>query len=84
MVEAGIYHGDILVVDRSLKPSHRDIVVAIVNGERSLKRLLIEQGRPRLAFENKEFPAYPIYENAEIDIWGVVRCNIHWLRERRS
>jgi DNA polymerase V len=78
MKDAGIFHGDILVVDRSLTAVHGSIVVAIVNGERSLKRLLLDP-RPRLVFENHEFPAYPLEEAAEVEIWGVVRCNIHWL-----
>lgn len=41
MRDAGNYDKDILVVDRSLQPRHGDVVVAIVNGERALKRLLI-------------------------------------------
>lgn len=81
MIDAGIFDGDLLVVDRSLKPRHRDIVVAIVHGERSLKRLLLDGDRPRLAFENKSFPAYSLPEMAEVEIWGVARCNVHWLRE---
>ena len=39
MVDAGIFDGDIVVVDRSLEPRHGDVVVAVVDGERSLKRL---------------------------------------------
>ena len=83
MHDAGIYHDDILVVDRSLTPIHGDVVVAIVNGERSLKRLALDGPRPRLIFENKDFPAYPLPEEGDVEIWGVVRCNIHWLRGRR-
>ena len=83
MQDAGIYHDDILVVDRSLTPRHGDVVVAIVNGERSLKRLHLDGPRPRLAFENAEFPAYPLPEEGDVEVWGVVRCNVHWLRDRR-
>lgn len=81
MVDAGIYHGDLLVVDRSLTARHRDIVVATVHGERSLKRLLLDRGRPRLAFENRSLPAYDLPEIAEVEIWGVATFNVHWLRE---
>ena len=80
MVSAGIHHGDLLVVDRSLTPIHGDVVVAIVNGERSLKRLLLNGARPRLVFENPELPAYPLPDAGDVEIWGVARCNIHWLR----
>lgn len=83
MRDAGIFHGDLLIVDRSLVPRHGDVVVATVNGERSLKRLWLDGPRPRLAFENAEFPAYPVPEEAEVDVWGVVRCNVHWLAGRR-
>ena len=84
MRDAGIFHGDILIVDRSLAARHGDVVVAIVNGERSLKRLHLDGPRPRLSFENADFPAsYAVPEEAEVEVWGVVRCNVHWLRDRR-
>lgn len=82
MIEAGIYDGDLLVVDRSLKPQHNDIVVAVVNGERSLKRLNLRGARPNLVCENKNFPEFLVPDGAEIEIWGVVRCNIHMLAQR--
>lgn len=47
---------DVLVVDRSLEPSNGDVVVAIVDGERSLKRLTLG-ARPQLAFANGRMPA---------------------------
>jgi DNA polymerase V len=84
MRDAGIYHDDILIVDRSLSPRHGDVVVAIVNGERSLKRLHLDGPRPRLAFENADFPdTYAVPDDAAVEVWGVVRCNVHWLRGRR-
>ena len=83
MRDAGIFHGDLLIVDRSLTPRHGDVVVAVVNGERSLKRLLLDGPQPRLALENADFPAFAVPEAAEVEIWGVVRCNVHWLRGRR-
>ncbi|WP_122523249.1 LexA family protein [Pannonibacter phragmitetus] len=82
MRDAGIYHGDVLVVDRSLKPIDGDVVVAIVLGELSLKRLRLDGGRPRLHFENCDMPQFELPEIAEVEIWGVVVCNIHWLRPR--
>ncbi|ACB97301.1 LexA family protein [Beijerinckia indica] len=81
MREAGIFHGDLLVVDRSLAPADGDIVVVIVNGERSLKRLQIRKGQLTLSFENKDYPeGLALHEGDEIEIWGVVRCSIHWHR----
>lgn len=83
MRDAGIFHGDLLIVDRSVKPCDGDIVVATVHGERSLKRLSLNGDRPRLSFENRDMPSYEIPELAEVEIWGVALSNIHWLRPRK-
>ncbi|MGI2036325.1 LexA family protein [Rhizobium panacihumi] len=83
MRDAGIFHGDLLVVDRSLTPMDGDIVVAIVHGERSLKRLSLHGGRARLLFENRDMPLFSLPEIAEVEIWGVATSNIHWLRDRK-
>ena len=84
MRDAGIFHGDLIVVDRSLSPVDGDIVVATVHGERSLKRLRMTGGRPRLMFENSDMPLFDLPEIAEVEIWGVALCNVHWLRPRRK
>ncbi len=84
MVDAGIYHGDLIVVDRSVTPVDGDVVVATVHGERSLKRLRLDGDRPRLLFENSDLPSFDVPEVAEVEIWGVALCNIHWLRTRKS
>ena len=70
MRDAGIFDGDLLIVDRSLTPKHGDVVVAFVDGERSVKRLLIEDGEPRLVFENRDWPVYPVPDMAEVEIWA--------------
>jgi DNA polymerase V len=59
------------VVDRSVRPVDGDIVVATVHGERSLKRLRMTGGRPRLMFENSEMPLFDLTEVAEVEIWGL-------------
>src|SRR3954463_7463173 len=71
MRDAGIFDGDLLIVDRSLTPKHGDVVVVFVEGERSVKRLLIEDGQPRLVFETRDWPAYPVPHMADVEIWGV-------------
>jgi len=80
MRDAGIYDKDLLVVDRSLAPRHGDVVVATDHRERSLKRLHLDGERPRLSFENRDMPAYDVPDIAEVEIWGVAKCNVHWLR----
>lgn len=83
MRDAGIFHGDLIVVDRSVTAVDGDIVVATVHGERSLKRLRMNGTRPRLLFENSDMPLFDLPEIAEVEIWGVAMCNVHWLRPRK-
>jgi DNA polymerase V len=79
MKNAGIHDGDILVVDRSVAPSHGKVVIASLNGELTVKRLWIEGKRVRLAAENDAYPSIDITEEADLRIWGVVTSAIHQL-----
>jgi DNA polymerase V len=72
MQGAEIFDGDILVVDRAIKPRHRHIVVAFVNGDRLVKRLHVRDGRCALLAENPAYPVLDIREGTELVIWGVV------------
>jgi DNA polymerase V len=75
---AGISDGDELVVDRSLTPADGNVVVAIIDGELTIKRLRLEHGRVRLAAENPDYEDVLIPEMSELTIWGVVtRCLHH-------
>ena len=56
MTGAGIYPGDILIVDRAITPRHGNIIIAVLNGEMTVKRLIRQYGTTYLAAEN---PAYP-------------------------
>ena len=76
MLEAGIHDGDIVVVDRSVKPKHGRVVVCAINGETSLK-LYETKPHLRLAFANRDMPTFPINEVADIEIWGVVTWSLH-------
>jgi len=74
MTEAGIFDGDLLVVDRSLKPRSGQIVVAVTDGEMVVKRLKRKAGRWWLipeAQDNSAFRATAMGEGSEI--WGVVK-----------
>ena len=72
MNRAGIHHEDKVVVDRSLTPQAGDIVVAVVNGEYTIKRLRYRQGQPELWPENPAYAPITFAEGAELEIWGVV------------
>lgn len=77
MINVGIYNGDLLIVDRSVEPRHRSIVVAVVNGEFTLKRLIKRNGRVFLSPENPECFEIEITEGMQFEIWGVALHNIH-------
>lgn len=72
MTGAGIHHGDLLVVDRALEPKSGAIVVAVINGELTVKRLQIEGEKIWLTPENTRYPALEITEGMDLVIWGVV------------
>jgi DNA polymerase V len=75
-----IHPEDRLIVDRSLEPRHRDVVVACMDGEMLVKRLIIEEGRHFLVAENLDYPAIELNGDREMIIWGVVTHSIHRLR----
>lgn len=78
MTGAGIDDGDELVVDRSLTPADGNVVVAIIDGELTIKRLRLGHHQVRLAAENPDYPDIVVPELAELSIWGVVtRCLHH-------
>lgn len=73
MIGAGIMDGDYLVVDRSIEPRSGQIVVAVCNGDMTVKRLhFLSPKRAVLRAENPDFPALEICEESPADIWGVV------------
>lgn len=77
MKGAGIHTGDILVVDRALKAVSGKIIVAIINGEFTVKRLLISNGKMVLQPENENYSSITIAEDSDFQVWGVVTYVIH-------
>jgi DNA polymerase V len=73
MANANIPHGSIVVIDKALKPVHNSIVIAIVDGNRLIKRLIKTQGGIFLSPANSNFPPIKIENEKELNIWGVVR-----------
>ena len=80
MRDASILNGDILVVDRSLTAADNQIVVALLDGEFTVKRLRRKKDRIFLVAENAAFAPIEIRENQELTIWGVVTSIIHQAR----
>ena len=72
MINAGINSGDVVVVDKSLEAKSGQIVVAVLDGDFTLKRLYINAGEMSLRPENPDFPEIKIGEDTSFEIWGVV------------
>ncbi len=77
MEGAGIAHGDEVIVDRSLTPQDGNVVIAIVDGELTIKRLRIRSDGTWLVPENRKYPAQRLAEHAELTVWGVVTRSLH-------
>lgn len=77
MINAGVHHNDILIVDRSLEPTPGKIVVAAINGELTVKRLVKEGDTVRLIAENEGYPPITVSKESDLRIWGVVTSVVH-------
>ena len=76
MVESGIFDNDILVVDRAIKPRHGHIVVAIVDGDFTVKLLHQRAGRIKLKAANPTFADIVPKDGQTLEVWGVVTSAI--------
>ena len=80
MTGAGIDDGDELLVDRSKRPRDGDVVVAVLDGQLTIKRLQITPTGVTLRSENAEHPDIIVPELSELVIWGVATYCLHHLR----
>lgn len=79
MIGAGIHSGDILVVDRSLEPGNNSVVIAVINGELTVKRITKSRGKLFLLPDNESYRPIEIRDGMEFEVWGVVTTVIHAL-----
>lgn len=77
MLNAGISSGDILIVDKSITPTHGKIVIAAIDGELTVKRLYQKEGVTKLQPDNPDYNDIDINAFSESVIWGVVTNVIH-------
>ncbi len=77
MVNANIYSGDLLVVDRSIMPKNNNIVIASIFGDLTVKKLKKKEKSFFLVSANEEYPNIEVKEEMECFIWGVVTYIIH-------
>ena len=72
MKDAGIFDGDVLVVDRAVSHRHGHIVVAVVDGEFVCKTLWSRAGRIKLKAANVGYPDITPKDGQTVEVWGVV------------
>ncbi len=77
MIGAGIHSGDMLIVDRSQEAKHGKIIVAIINGEFTVKRLQKKNEMVYLMPENPNYKPIEVVKGMDFEIWGVVLHVIH-------
>ena len=77
MKDAGIKSGDIMIVDKSLEPKNRSIVLAVIDGEFTVKRVNTNNDQLYLMPENSNFPPIKITNEMNFQVWGVVTYIIH-------
>jgi|JYMV01.1.fsa_nt_gi DNA polymerase V len=80
MIDMGIHHGDIIIVDRSLTPCNGDIIVAVLEGEFLIKQFSKTKTHIKLIPHNSKYPIIYINEDTDFQVWGVV---VHSIRSYR-
>lgn len=79
MREAGIFDGDVLIVDRSLKLTDGNVIVAVLNGELLVRRFHKNFSSAFLIPENSRYKSINLAEFSDFMVWGVVIYTIHQL-----
>ena len=80
MINIGIHHGDIVIVDRSLTPREGDVIVAVLEGEFLIKEFSNMGDEIKLIPHNSKYPIIYINEDTDFQVWGVV---VHSIRSYR-
>ena len=77
MINAGIYDGDLIIVDRSLEPRSNNIVLAVIDGEFTIKKIQKKNNTIYLMPDNKDYNPILINDNMDFQVWGVITHCIH-------
>lgn len=76
MKNAGIFDGDLLIIDKSLEPQNNKIAICQIDGEFTVKRIKIEKDIVWLIAENEDYPPIKVTPENELLIWGIVTASI--------
>jgi len=77
MINAGIKDKDLIIVDKSLIARPGNIIIAMIDGEFTIKRLSIKNNELYLKAENHNYPDFKFKNHIDVQIWGVVIYSIH-------
>jgi len=77
MINAGIKDKDLIIVDKSLIAKPGNIIIAMIDGEFTIKRLSIKNDELYLKAENNNYPDFRFKYHIDVQIWGVVIYSIH-------
>ena len=77
MIDSNIQDGDLMVVDKSINPNNKSIVIAVINGEFTVKRILYIDKKMYLSHDNQKYNPIEITTDMDFEIWGVVTHVIH-------
>ena len=77
MINAGIHNGDLLIIDRAIKPELKSIVIAIIDGEFTVKRINKINNIFYLVPDNDCYKPIRITKDMDFEIWGIVTHAIH-------
>ena len=77
MINAGIKDKDLIIVDKSLTARPGNIIIAMIDGEFTMKRLSIKNNELYLKAENHNYPDFRFKNHINVQIWGVVIYSIH-------
>jgi DNA polymerase V len=82
MINAGLYPDDIAVVDRSLTARDKNIILALVDGEFTIKRYRKKGSRVWLQAENPAYNDIKINEETAFEVWGVIKYSVRMLEPK--
>ena len=77
MINSGICDGDLIIVDRSLEPCSNNIVLAVIDGEFTIKKILKKNNTIYLMPDNNNYNPICIDDSMDFQVWGVITHSIH-------
>ena len=77
MINSGIFDGDLMIVDRSLEVQSDSIVVAVINGDFTVKKIRKEFNKIYLVPDNENYKSILLDDSMDFQIWGIVTHTIH-------